>query len=151
MLATWAGIVNCLEPILMTKEDLITVLLVDDNVTFIRIATRLLDAHDGIAVVGAIRGGEDALAQIRELQPEVVIVDTSMPSLPGGLGFIGRLRSVLPDVWVIALTLMGTDGYRRAALGAGADDFVPKAAMGTDLLSAIERVREVTPVVREIV
>jgi DNA-binding NarL/FixJ family response regulator len=150
-LATWAGIVNCLEPILMTKENLITVLLVDDNLTFIRIATRLLDAHDGIAVVGAIRGGEDALTQIRELQPEVVIVDTSMPSLPGGLAFIGRLRSVLPDVWVIALTLIGTDGYRRAALGAGADDFVPKAAMGTDLLAAIQRVREVSPVVREVV
>jgi DNA-binding NarL/FixJ family response regulator len=102
----------------MTKENLISVLLVDDNVTFIRIATRLLKTHDGIAVVGAIRGGEDALAQVQDLQPEVVIVDTSMPSLPGGLGFIGRLRSVLPDVWVIALTLIGTDGYRRAALGA---------------------------------
>jgi DNA-binding NarL/FixJ family response regulator len=135
----------------MTRENLISVLLVDDNVTFIRIVTRLLDAHDGIAVVGAIRGGEDALAQVQDLQPEVVIVDTSMPSLPGGLGFIGRLRSVLPDVWIIALTLIGTDGYRRAALGAGADDFVPKAAMGTDLLSAIERVREVTPAVREMV
>jgi DNA-binding NarL/FixJ family response regulator len=135
----------------MTKENLISVLLVDDNVTFIRIARRLLDAHDGIVVVGAIRGGEDALAQVQDLKPEVVIVDTSMPSLPGGLGFIGRLRSVLPDVWVIALTLIGTDGYRRAALGAGADDFVPKAAMGTDLLSAIERVREVTAAAREMV
>jgi DNA-binding NarL/FixJ family response regulator len=135
----------------MPKDNLISVLFVDDNVTFIRIATRLLDAHDGIAVVGAIRGGEDTLAQIQDLQPEVVIVDTSMPSLPGGLAFIGRLRSVLPDVWVIALTLIGTDGYRRAALGAGADDFVPKATMGTDLLSAIQRVREVGPVVREVV
>jgi DNA-binding NarL/FixJ family response regulator len=46
---------------------------------------------------------------------------------------------MLPDMGVIALTMLDTDVYRRAALAAGADEFVPKAAMHTDLLPSIRR------------
>jgi DNA-binding NarL/FixJ family response regulator len=64
-----------------------------------------------------------------------------MPNLPGGLKFIPRLRTALPDVGIIALTLIGIGGYRQAALEAGVDDLIPKAAMGADLLPAIRRVK----------
>ena len=126
----------------MNNKSPISVLLVDDNLTFLRIATRFLDAHDDVLVVGTVSEGEIALAQARILQPDVVLVDTAMSSLQGGLTFIPQLRAVLPCVGIIALTLIGTDGYRQAALEAGADDFVPKAAMGADLLSAIQRVKQ---------
>jgi two-component system response regulator NreC len=126
----------------MDKKSPVSVLLVDDNLTFLRIATRFLDAHDDVVVVGTVSEGETALAQAQALQPDVVLVDTAMSSLQGGLKFIPQLRAVLPSVGIIALTLIGTDGYRQAALEAGADDFVPKAAMGADLLSAIRRVRQ---------
>jgi two-component system response regulator NreC len=126
----------------MDKKGPISVLLVDDNLTFLRIATRFLDAYDDVVVVGTVSEGETALAQAQALQPDVVLVDTAMSSLQGGLKFIPQLREVLPRVGIIALTLIGTDGYRQAALEAGADDFVPKAAMGADLLSAIRRVKQ---------
>jgi len=119
----------------------ISVLLVDDNLTFLRIATRFLDAYDDVTVVGAVTDGEQALTQVQELKPDVVLIDTAMPDLVGGLDFLSRLRAVLPSVGIIALTLIGTDGYQQAALDAGADEVVPKAAMGTDLLAAIRRVR----------
>ena len=119
----------------------IFVLLVDDNLTFLRIATRFLDAYDDVTVVGAVTDGEQALTQVQDLKPDIVLIDTAMPDLVGGLDFLSRLRAVLPSVGIIALTLIGTDGYQQAALDAGADEVVPKAAMGTDLLAAIRRVR----------
>jgi DNA-binding NarL/FixJ family response regulator len=126
----------------MDKNSPISVLMIDDNLTFLRIATRFLDAYDDVVVVGTVSEGEIALAQVQALQPDVVLVDTAMSSLQEGLKFIAQLRAVLPRGGIIALTLIGTDGYRQAALEAGADDFVPKAAMGADLLSAIRRVKQ---------
>ena len=99
-----------------------------------------MDMHDDIVVVGAVSEGDEALAQVRNLEPDVVLIDIAMPNLSGGLQFIPRLRAALPGVGIIALTLIGTDGYRQALLEAGVDDFVPKAAMGSDLLLAIRRI-----------
>jgi len=62
-----------------------------------------------------------------------------MPGL-SGLETIPRLRAMLPEVSIIALTLLDAKVYRQAALAAGADDFVPKANLSTDLLPAIRRV-----------
>jgi DNA-binding NarL/FixJ family response regulator len=116
-------------------------LLIDDNLIFLRIATRFLDAYDDVTIVGAVTDGEQALTQVPELRPDIILIDTTMPDLVGGLSFLTRLRTVLPSVGIIALTLIGTDGYQQAALEAGADEVVPKAAMGTGLLAAIRRVR----------
>jgi DNA-binding NarL/FixJ family response regulator len=124
----------------MNKRNPTSVLLVDQNLTFLRFAMRFLNLHDDIVVVGAVSEGEQALAQVRNLEPDVVLIDVAMPNLLGGFRFIPRLRAALPGVGIIALTLIGTDGYRQAVLEAGVDDFVPKAAMGSDLLLAIRRV-----------
>jgi len=117
----------------------ISILLVDDNPTFLRIATHLLEVHDDVVVVGAVRGGEEVLAQAQGLRPDIVLIEISVPNLPG-LEIIPRLRMALPKAGIIALTVIGTDGYRQAALEAGADDFITKATMGADLLPAIRRV-----------
>ena len=117
----------------------ISVLLVDDNPAFLRIATRFLQQHDDVAVVGAAGGGEEALALAQDLQPDIVVIDLAMPGL-SGLETIPRLRAVLPEVGIIALTVLDTNGYREAALSASANDFVPKVNLDTDLLPAIRRV-----------
>jgi len=62
-----------------------------------------------------------------------------MPGLPG-LKAIPLLRGALPNLGIIALTLMEPNGYRQAALAAGADEFVSKATLATDLHPAIRRV-----------
>lgn len=116
----------------------ISVLLVDNNHTFLRIATHFLEVQDNVIVVGAIRGDEDALAQTQDLQPDIILIDVSTPN-QYGLELISCLRAALPKVGIIALALVDTDGYWRAALEAGADDFIPKFAMNTNLLPAIRR------------
>jgi len=90
---------------------------------------------------GPARGGEEALTQAQNLKPEVVLIDLHMPGL-SGLETIPRLRAMLPEVSIIALTLLDAKVYRQAALAAGADDFVPKANLSTELLPAIRRVAQ---------
>jgi DNA-binding NarL/FixJ family response regulator len=125
--------------IMMMKP--ISVLLVDDNPGFLRIATRFLEQHDDVVVVGAAGGGEEALALAQDLEPDIVLVDLAMPGL-SGLETIPRLRAMLPGVGIIALTMLDTNSYRQAALAAEANDFVPKASLDTDLVPAIRRVAE---------
>jgi DNA-binding NarL/FixJ family response regulator len=122
----------------------ISVLLVDDNPVFLRITTRFLQQHGDVVVVGAAGGGQEALALVQELKPELVVIDLAMPGL-SGLATIPLLQVVLPEVGLIALTVLDTNGYRQAALGAGANDFVPKASLDTDLLPAIQRVAQGNP------
>jgi DNA-binding NarL/FixJ family response regulator len=98
-----------------------------------------LQAHDDLIVVGAVEEGEEALVQALSLHPDVVLVDLTMPNL-SGLEVIPRLRRMLPETAIIALTLHNTDAYRHAALTAGADDFISKGGMSADLLPAIRRV-----------
>jgi DNA-binding NarL/FixJ family response regulator len=122
----------------------ISILLVDDNPAFLRIATRFLQEHDDVVVVGTAGGGEEALTLAQDQQPDIVLMDLAMPGL-SGLATIPLLRVMLPEVGIIALTVLDTNGYRQAALAAGADDFVPKASLDTDLLSAIRRVAQADP------
>ena len=121
----------------MTKTT--SVLIIDDNATFLRIAARFLRDHRDINVVGTASGGVEGLKLAKKLKPQVILLDLAMPDLPG-LDAIPLLKEVLPEVKLIALTMLDTNGYRTAAKTAGADAFVAKAAMGTNLLNAIRRV-----------
>ena len=130
-------------PPILNRADLkdslrIRVLLVDDNEPFLRVATDFLRRHDELTVVGAICGGEEALAQVQDLGPQVILIGLDKP----GLETISRLRNILPGVGIIALTLLEGNTYRQAAMAAGADDLVPKAELTTDLLPAIRRVTQ---------
>ena len=66
----------------------------------------------------------------------MILIGLDMP----GLETIRRLRNILPDVGIIALSLLKDNAYRQAALAAGVDDLVRKAELITDLLPAIRRV-----------
>jgi DNA-binding NarL/FixJ family response regulator len=122
----------------------ISVLLVDDNLTFLWIVTRFLQEHDDVVVIGAAGGGEEALTLAQDLQPDIVLIDLAMPGL-SGLETIPLLRAMLPEVGIIALTVLDINSYRQAALAAGVNDFIPKASLNTDLLPAIRRVAQADP------
>ncbi|MBI4381904.1 MAG: response regulator transcription factor [candidate division NC10 bacterium] len=121
----------------------ISVLLVDDNLTFLGILTRFLHEHhqNEVTVIGTAGGGAEGLDKAWELRPDIVLLDLHMPAL-SGLETIPLLRRMLPDVGIIALTLWHANGYLEAALASGADDFLSKFALSTDLLPAIRRVAQ---------
>ena len=74
------------------------------------------------------------------LQPEVAVVDLSL-ARDAGLDWLQALRQRCPDLKVIVLSVHDEQSVRRAAMEAGADAFVLKRAIATELLSAVDAVR----------
>jgi len=99
----------------------------------------LREHDDEVAVVGTAGGGEEALVQAQDLEPDIVVMNLTLEN-PASLELIPRLRAMLPLVKIIVLTLLDSQAYRKAALAAGADGFLSKASVNTDLLPAIRRV-----------
>ncbi len=118
-----------------------TVMLVDDEPTFLRITQLFLETHYGqeIEVLGTARSGEEALAQAPMLAPQLILIDLNMPGL-SGMQTIPLMRILFPEMRIIALTLNDSDKSRQAVLAAGGNELVSKMRMSTDLLPAIRRV-----------
>ena len=119
----------------------ISVMLVDDNRVFLQVASEFLEDDGEFTVVGTALGGEEAIACLGELNPQVILVDLAMPGMPG-LEVIPLLRNALPDAKIIALTALSNSYFQRAALAAGADEFLSKSHIHTDLLPAIRRLTQ---------
>lgn len=123
----------------------VRVLLADASLTFRHAMTRLLCERSS-AVVVVLGEGEDVLSKARDLRPHIVLIDPFMPlGNKSGLEAVSRLRAALPQVGIVVLTLVSSNGYRQAALAAGADDFVPKTEVYTDLLPVIDQLARVAP------
>ena len=114
----------------------IRVLLIDENQMFLQAATGFLQRQAGLVVLRTAARLEAALIGARDFQPSVIVLDPSTSGI-GGLEIIPRLRTISPDVRVVVLALIDSTTYRDAVLAAGADGFVSKSNMLTDLLPAI--------------
>ncbi len=133
----------------------ITVMLVDDNKTFMRVMTEFLEAQGDIRVVYTTGDGREALARVQGLSPHVVLADLAMPGMHG-LEFIPRLREAMPRIGIVALSVTDSPYFKNAALSAGANAFVSKAQVRTELVSVIRQlasgkteVEKLPPPVRE--
>jgi DNA-binding NarL/FixJ family response regulator len=120
-------------------ETSVSVLLVDDNATFRNLAARFLATLPGVELAGTATGGEDGLRCAQELHPDLIVVDLHLRDAHG-LEVIPRLRALMPTVGIIALSLLDPQGFRQVTLQAGADEFVDKTTMVSDLLPAIQKV-----------
>jgi len=118
----------------------ISLLLVDDNLRFLRLLTRFLHTRypADVVVMDVARSGIEALARAQIVRPQVVLLDLAMPDMPGW-EVIPRLRMAHPEIGIVVLTLLDPSGYREVTFKAGADEFVSKPVLGTDLLPAIRR------------
>jgi DNA-binding NarL/FixJ family response regulator len=118
----------------------LSIVLVDDNPMFLRIATRYLATSypAELALGGTAGTAEEALELALRQQPDAVVADLALPCL-SGLELIGRLRKQRADMVIVALTIHDDEAHRQAALAAGADAFVGKANLGTDLVPALLR------------
>jgi two-component system, NarL family, response regulator NreC len=117
----------------------VRVLLADDH-KVVRDGLRLLiDSQRDMRVVGEAANGKEALKQARELKPDVVVMDLSMPEL-NGLQATERLKAELPAVKVVALTVHEDASYLLQLCKAGAVGYVLKRSAGDDLIHAIRAV-----------
>jgi DNA-binding NarL/FixJ family response regulator len=115
----------------------LTVLVVDSSPTFLQSLVRFIEQFPAnqITVGGAVRDGAEALMLLERLRPDVVLWGIGMPASPQ-LQLLPRLRAMLPAAGIIVLGLL-EEGYRPAALAAGADMFLLKDTLTTTLSPAI--------------
>jgi two-component system, NarL family, response regulator NreC len=115
------------------------IVLADDH-EVVRTGLRtLVNDSPGMAVVGEARDGAEALARTRELHPDVVVMDISMPGTDGAAA-TERIRREFPEVKVIALTAHEDRAHLTRLLQAGAGGYVLKRGAADELVRAIRAV-----------
>jgi DNA-binding NarL/FixJ family response regulator len=119
--------------------DKIKVLLVDDHAIMRDGIRALLGLHDDIEIIGEASEGQEAIEKMRDLSPDVIVMDVAMPGMDG-LEATRRIKKQLPKVKVIILTQYDNKEYILSAIKAGAAGYVPKRALGSELVSAIRAV-----------
>lgn len=116
----------------------IKVVLVDDSDAFARAATALLERNSRIEVLALANCGEQALELVRQHRPDLVLMDLNLPGIDG-LEATRRIKALPASPKVLAMTLEDFAGREAAALRAGADAFLPKSDLGTELYTLIDR------------
>lgn len=117
-------------------------IVVADDHPIVRDGIRsLIDAQEGMSVVGEAGDGAEALQVVAMLAPDVLVVDMSMPQL-NGAQVTRRVRQNWPAVRVIALTVHDDRDYLAQLLNAGVSGYVVKRAASSELIRAIHTVMD---------
>jgi DNA-binding NarL/FixJ family response regulator len=114
----------------------IRVLLADDHAVLRGGLRALISGQADMEVVGEAATGEEACRQALALNPDLVLMDLTMPGA-GGTEAIGRIARECPGSRVLVLTMHDDVAYLRSALAAGAAGYVVKRSADTELLAAI--------------
>lgn len=122
------------------KGDAMRVILADDH-RMMRDGLRAVLEKAGVEVVAEAANGREAIAEVRRVQPDIVIMDVGMPEL-NGIDATRRLAAEMPLVKVIALSMNADRRYVIAMLEAGAVGYVLKNAASEELLTALQAVTD---------
>jgi PAS domain S-box-containing protein len=114
----------------------IRVLFVDDHQVLRKGLIGLITAHPNLQLAGEASNGREAVERALQLRPDVILMDISMPEMDG-IEATRRIKSEMPDVRVIGLSMHQDEMVVKAMLAAGAENFVVKTASSADLLKAI--------------
>lgn len=120
---------------------MIKVLLADDHAIVRKGIRMILEAECDIDVVGEAIDGLDALERVHQLEPDVVVMDLSMPAL-NGVDATRRIKQERPSTKVLALTVHEDAKYLDVALRAGVAGYIPKRAAPLELVSAVRAVHD---------
>ncbi len=121
----------------MTELNRIRVLLADDNKAMLSRITKLLTAN--CDVVGEMSDGRQALKAVKELKPDILVLDISMPVMDG-IETAQRLRQANSKTRIVFLSVHDDSEFVRTAMDTGAMGYVIKPRMVSDLSVAINEV-----------
>ena len=114
----------------------ISVLIADDHALFVEALEAILSADDRIAVVGNATNGEEAVRLTTELEPDVVLMDISMPVLDG-IAATRAIRAARPESCVLMLTGSSSNTDVDRSRRVGAAGYITKDRIAADLIEAI--------------
>ena len=112
------------------------IVLVDDHVEVLRGLVRLLRSEPDMEIVGQASDGESAVNLIREVKPDVVLMDIGMPGM-NGIQATRIIHLELPEVHIIGCSMFKEEEQAAAMLEAGAVDYVCKNAPSESIIAAI--------------
>jgi PAS domain S-box-containing protein len=130
------------QPIALTEEvcsvesGVTRVLFVDDHKVMRQGLINLIGSQPGINVAGEASNGREAIDRVRQLKPDVVVMDVSMPEMDG-IEATRHIKTQWPEVRVVALSMVEDEHVSRMMRTAGAEAFVSKTASSSELLKAI--------------
>jgi DNA-binding NarL/FixJ family response regulator len=117
------------------------ILLADDHVMFRRGVRSMIQGMEGIEVVGEAGDGLELLRLVKDIQPDLIIMDISMPQLRG-LEATREIKMTHPGVKVLILSMHKDREYLYHALTAGAEGYLLKEDADEELMSAIKTLRQ---------
>jgi DNA-binding NarL/FixJ family response regulator len=118
------------------SHDVVGVLTIDDQAVFRRVAEDVIVATPGFESIGEAECGEDGVAAVDRLRPQLVLLDVRMPGI-GGIEAARRITSAHPDTVVVLISIEEPDEFAHAARGSGAAALVRKQDFGPTLLRSI--------------
>jgi DNA-binding NarL/FixJ family response regulator len=126
---------------MMEAAPMIRLLLVDDQPAVRRGLRMRLALEADFLIAGEAEDGASALTLVRELQPDVVLMDAQMPRMDGIIATVA-LRAAFPGTAVVILSLHDDEATRKQAASAGATAFLSKQAADTMLVDVLRRAVE---------
>ncbi len=130
-------------------------IVIAEDHTILREGLRaLLSSQEDLDVVGEAEDGREAIRQVEELTPDLILMDLSMPKM-NGVEAIREIRRRVPETKILALTVHKAEEFIVEVLQAGADGYIPKDASSNELMMAIKSVlmgkRYLSPSVSKVV
>jgi DNA-binding NarL/FixJ family response regulator len=114
------------------------ILIVDDMAAMRILIKQYLRNNDAIVVVGEASNGEEALRKTQEFQPDVVILDMSMPGA-SGVEVSRKIKSLLPNISVYLCSAYELNEFKELNIGMPADGFIQKSSMKPELQAMIRK------------
>jgi len=114
-------------------------ILVVDDASFMRMMIKDILTKNGFEVVGEAENGAKAIEKFKELQPDLVIMDITMPEVDG-IQAVKEIKKIAPDAKVVMCSAMGQQAMVIEAIQAGAKDFIVKPFQADRVLEAVKKV-----------
>ena len=99
----------------------------------------LLNLESDLEIVAEVGRGDEVVAEVRRVRPDVALLDVEMPGLDG-IAATAAVRAAVPSCRVLVVTTFGRPGYLRRAIAAGASGFIVKDTPARQLAEAVRRV-----------
>ncbi len=119
----------------------ITILLVDDHAVVRMGFKMLIEAEEGIKVIGEAESGEIAIKLFQELKPDIIVMDITMPGI-GGLEAIDRIMAKDKNTKILVLSAHEDSVHPKRALNAGAMGYLTKRSAAEELIKAIKSIHQ---------
>jgi DNA-binding NarL/FixJ family response regulator len=120
------------------KKMKLRILIVDDMAAMRLLIKYYLSGNDSVIVVGEAINGEEALRKAQESQPDVIVLDMSMPGV-GGVEVSRKIKSLLPHTSVYLCSAYELIEFKDLNIGMPADGFIQKSSMKPELLAMIKK------------